>query len=110
MNRVRRFIKQYGWGYVFVLPSLITFALFTFVPVAWSFIISFQKFSLVRGGQWVEPIYANYVDAFTILNGIFKNAIGHTISYTVVTMTAIIVAICGAIMPDPLQIAAIVIG
>ena len=88
MNRVRRFIKQYGWGYVFVLPSLITFALFTFVPVVWSFIISFQKFSLVRGGQWVEPIYANYVDAFTILNGIFKTAIGNTIYYTIVTVTA----------------------
>ncbi len=88
MSRVRRFIKQYGWGYVFVLPSLITFALFTFVPVVWSFIISFQKFSLVRGGQWVEPIYANYVDAFTILNGIFKTAIGNTIYYTIVTVTA----------------------
>ncbi len=88
MNRVRRFIKQYGWGYVFVLPSLITFALFTFVPVVWSFIISFQKFSLVRGGQWVEPIYANYVDAFTMLNGIFKTAIGNTIYYTIVTVTA----------------------
>lgn len=88
MNRVRRFIKQYGWGYVFVLPSLITFALFTFVPVVWSFIISFQKFSLVRGGQWVQPIYANYVDAFTMLNGIFKTAIGNTIYYTIVTVTA----------------------
>ena len=88
MSRVRRFIKQYGWGYVFVLPSLITFALFTFVPVVWSFIISFQDFSLVRGGQWVEPIYANYVDAFTMLNGIFKTAIGNTIYYTIVTVTA----------------------
>jgi len=88
MGRIRRFFRQYGWGYAFVLPSLITFALFTFVPVVWSFIISFQDFSLVRGGRWVEPIYANYVEAFTMLNGIFGTAIGNTIYYTLITVTA----------------------
>jgi multiple sugar transport system permease protein len=103
MSRVRRFIKQYGWGYVFILPSLATFALFTFVPVVWSFIISFQRFSLVRGGRWVEPIYANYVDAFTMLNGIFTTAIGNTISYTIVTVTAnILIGLILASLIQPL--------
>ncbi len=88
MNRVRRFIRQYGWGYLFVLPSLATFAIFTFVPVAWSFIISFQQFSLVRGGRWVTPIYANYVEAFTMLNGVFTSAIRNTMYYTVITVAA----------------------
>lgn len=88
MRRVRRFVRRYGWGYAFVFPSLVTFLLFTFVPVVWSFIISFQQFSLVRGGQWVEPIYANYVKAFTMLNGIFGTAIGNTIYYTIITVTA----------------------
>ena len=103
MSRVRRFIKQYGWGYVFILPSLATFALFTFVPVVWSFIISFQQFSLVRGGRWVEPIYANYVDAFTMLNGIFTTAIGNTIYYTIVTVTAnILIGLILASLIQPL--------
>jgi multiple sugar transport system permease protein len=104
MSRVRRFIKQYGWGYAFVLPSLATFALFTFVPVVWSFIISFQQFSLVRGGRWVEPIYANYVDAFTMLNGIFTTAIGNTIYYTIVTVTAnILIGLILASLIQPLN-------
>lgn len=30
---------------------------------------------MVRGGKWVTPIYANYVEAFTLLNGIFLTAI-----------------------------------
>jgi multiple sugar transport system permease protein len=103
MSRVRRFIKQYGWGYVFILPSLATFALFTFVPVVWSFIISFQQFSLVRGGRWIEPIYANYVNAFTMLNGIFTTAIGNTIYYTIVTVTAnILIGLILASLIQPL--------
>lgn len=103
MIRVRRFIKQYGWGYVFILPSLATFALFTFVPFVWSFIISFQQFSLVRGGRWVEPIYANYVNAFTMLNGIFTTAIGNTIYYTIVTVTAnILIGLILASLIQPL--------
>jgi multiple sugar transport system permease protein len=103
MSRVRRFIKRYGWGYAFVLPSLATFALFTFVPVVWSFIISFQRFSLVRGGRWVEPIYANYVDAFTMLNGIFTTAIGNTIYYTIITVTAnILIGLILASLIQPL--------
>jgi multiple sugar transport system permease protein len=104
MSRVRRFIKRYGWGYVFILPSLVTFALFTFVPVVWSFIISFQRFSLVRGGRWVEPIYANYVSAFTMLNGIFRFAIGNTIYYTIITVTAnILIGLIIASLIQPLN-------
>ena len=104
MSRVRRFIKRYGWGYVFILPSLVTFALFTFVPVVWSFIISFQRFSLVRGGRWVEPIYANYVSAFTMLNGIFRFAIGNTIYYTLITVTAnILIGLIIASLIQPLN-------
>jgi multiple sugar transport system permease protein len=88
MTRVRTFLKKYGWSYLFILPSLATFALFTLVPVVWSFIISFQKYSLVRGGTWVTPIYANYAQAFTMLNGIFVASIRNTLLYTVFTVTA----------------------
>jgi multiple sugar transport system permease protein len=88
MTRVRTFLKKYGWSYLFILPSLATFALFTLVPVVWSFVISFQKYSLVRGGTWVTPIYANYAQAFTMLNGIFVASIRNTLLYTVFTVTA----------------------
>lgn len=90
MSRVREFIRRYGWSYFFILPSLLTFTLFTLAPVVWSFIISFQDYSLVRGGKWVTPIYANYVEAFTMLNGIFVTAIRNTILYSIFTVTAAI--------------------
>lgn len=90
MTHLRGFVREYGWGYAFVLPSLATFFVFTFIPVVWSFIISFQSYSLARGGKWVTPIWANYTQAFTMLNGIFVQAIINTIIYTIFTVTAAI--------------------
>jgi len=90
MSFLRKFIKKYGWSYLFVAPSLLTFAIFTLIPVIWSFIISFQDYSLVRGGKWMNPLFANYTRAFTMLNGVFVSAILNTLFYTVFTVTAAI--------------------
>jgi len=88
MTRIRRFIKQYGWGYLFIFPSMTTFTIFVLVPVLWSFIISFQKFSLRTGGTWIDPIFANYETAFAMTGGIFTTAIRNTLIYTVFTVTS----------------------
>jgi multiple sugar transport system permease protein len=88
MMSVRQFFRRYGWSYLFIAPSLLTFALFTLFPVIWSFIISFQDYSLVRGGTWMTPLWANYRTAFTMLNGIFITSIRNTIFYTVFTVTS----------------------
>ena len=69
MTRIRKFLKRHGWSYLFILPSMTTFTVFVLFPVVWSFVISFQKFSIARGGTFVDPIYANYVQAFTFLDG-----------------------------------------
>ncbi len=87
---IRRFFRRYGWSYAFVLPSLLTFSLFTLIPVLWSFIISFQEYSLVRGGSWQDPWYQNYADAFTRQSGVFVIAIRNTLFYTIFTVTAAI--------------------
>lgn len=83
-----RFVRRYGWSYLFVLPSMLTFGLFTLFPVLWSFVISFQRFSLARGGRWVEPWYDNYRDAFRQQGGVFFDAIVNTLIYSVFTVTA----------------------
>jgi multiple sugar transport system permease protein len=85
---LRRFVRRYGWSYAFVLPSMITFTLFVLVPVVWAFIISFQRYSLARGGTWVTPFYKNYVAAFTQLNDLFVVAIRNTLVYALFTVTA----------------------
>lgn len=99
-----RFFRQYGWSYLFVLPSMTTFVVFTLIPVVWSFIISFQKYNLRSGGRWVEPLWANYETAFTALNGIFVIAIRNTLLYTLFTVTAnIFVGLILASLIQPLS-------
>lgn len=100
---VRRFFRRHGWSYFFVLPSMITFALFVLVPVIWAFVISFQRYTLARGGTWVTPFYKNYVTAFTQFNDLFVRAIGNTLIYTLFTVTAnIVIGLALASLIQPL--------
>lgn len=85
-NKIMRFIKKYGWGYVFVLPSFLTFSIFILVPVVWSFLISFQNYQLRGESKWVG--FDNYVEAFTTQSGVFVEALKNTLYYTVFTVIA----------------------
>jgi len=85
-GKIGKFIKKYGWGYAFVLPSLLTFSIFTVIPVFWSFIISFQNFKLNGNSTWVG--LDNYFTAFTTQSGVFVEALKNTLTYTVFTVTA----------------------
>lgn len=101
-SRVGRFIRRHGWSYAFVLPSMITFTVFVVIPVIWSFIISFQDYSLARGGTWIG--LANYRSAFTTQSGVFVVAIKNTIYYTAVTVTAnILIALILSSLIQPLN-------
>ena len=104
MTAVRRFIKQYGWSYLFILPAMTTFTIFTLIPALRSFLISFQKYSLVRGGTFVNPIFANYTRAFTMIGGIFVTAIKNTLVYALFTVTtAIFLGLILASLIQPLS-------
>lgn len=104
MIKIRRFFKQYGWSYLFILPSMTTFAVFVLFPVVWSFIISFQKYSIAHGGVWMDPLYSNYIQAFTYLDGIFVIAIRNTLLYTVFTVTTnIFIGLALASLIQPLS-------
>ncbi len=100
-DRLRRFVHLYGWSYVFVLPSITTFSIFILAPVIWAFLISFQEYSLRRGGRWVG--FDNYVEAFTTQGGVFVEAMGNTLYYTAITVTAnILVGLIIASLIQPL--------
>src|SRR5450759_3079210 len=47
-----RFWRRYGAGYLFVLPSMVFFVLFMFLPLGWSFVISFQRSGLAQS-SWI---------------------------------------------------------
>lgn len=100
-SRIRRFFRQYGWSYLFVLPSMLTFTIFILIPVIWSFIISLQDYSLVKGGTWVG--LKNYRLAFTTQSGVFVTAIRNTIYYTIITVTSnILIALILSSLIQPL--------
>lgn len=80
------FFKKYGWSYLFILPSVLVFAIFTFAPAIWALLISFQHYFFRWNGQWVG--FKNYVDAFTFGDGVFVRAIENTLYYTAITVTA----------------------
>ncbi|MEO7018545.1 MAG: sugar ABC transporter permease [Ktedonobacteraceae bacterium] len=85
-NKFLRFVKKHGWSYVFILPSVLVFSIFTLIPVVWALIISFQHYNFVWDGKWVG--LQNYVHAFTYGEGVFAKSIEHTIFYSVVSVTA----------------------
>ena len=80
---------KYGWGYAFVLPSLLTFVVFVLIPVASAFVISLQDYGLSGSRGWVG--LENYRAAFTTQSGVFTIAIKNTLVYTAVTVTSNIV-------------------
>lgn len=100
-STIRQFIRKHGWSYAFILPSMITFTVFVLVPVVWAFIISFQRYSIARGGRWVTPFYKNYVDGFTQFNGLFVTAIRNTLIYTLFTVASSI--LLGLILASLIQ-------
>lgn len=81
---VFRFVRRYGWGYAFVLPSLLTFSVFTLMPMIWAILISFQNFRLNTDSTWVG--WANYQAAFTTQSGVLVQALRNTALYTLFTV------------------------
>ncbi|HEY0601889.1 MAG TPA: sugar ABC transporter permease [Herpetosiphonaceae bacterium] len=95
-------MRRYGWGYAFVLPSMLTFTIFVLVPVVWSFLISLQDYRLRGESKWVG--FDNYVEAFTTQSGVFVTALGNTLYYTLLTVTAnIFVALILSSLIQPLN-------
>jgi len=86
LSPVRRFFRRYGWGYAFILPSMIVFVIFRLAPVVYAFLISLQNYRLSGNSTWVG--FQNYFDAFTTQSGVFKEALRNTLFYTVFTVTA----------------------
>jgi len=97
-GRVRRFWDRFGAGYLFVAPSLLFFLVFIFVPLGWSFILSFQEFGF-RGSTWVG--LDNYLAL--LRDPIFRQAALNTVIYSVFTVSVwVLVAMVLATLIHPL--------
>jgi raffinose/stachyose/melibiose transport system permease protein len=71
---------------VFILPTLIAFAIAFIVPFVMGIGLSFTKFTTITNLQWVG--FDNYVKAFTINND-FLDALWFTVRFTVVSVLSV---------------------
>lgn len=70
------------WGYLFLLPVIIGFIVFTIFPVAMSFYYSLTDYDGVTSPKFIG--LQNYIDLFS--NGDFGEALWHTIYFTIGTV------------------------
>jgi multiple sugar transport system permease protein len=98
---LRRFVQRYGWSYLFIAPSMIVFLAFILIPALSSLIIAFQEVRLRGVSTWVG--FDNFREAFTTQSGVFVRAIGNTLFYTVITVTAnVVIALIISALIQPL--------
>ncbi len=71
---------------IFVLPTLLAFAVFFVVPFLMGFALSFTKFKVITDVTFVG--FKNYIKAFTLDNSFF-HALGFTSLFTVVSMLTV---------------------
>src|SRR5712692_4734406 len=67
-------------GYLFILPSMIGFAIFVLLPIALSLILSFHSWDLITPAVFVGT--ANYLELFTrdpVFGAVLKNTLWYTV-------------------------------
>jgi multiple sugar transport system permease protein len=98
-QRVARFWDRYGWSYLFILPTVAFFVLFTLLPVLQAFALALQDATIV-GGTFVG--LQNFLTLAQ--DPVFIKAIVNTVIYTIIVVTAQIslaLFIAGLMQPLP---------
>ena len=84
----KRKIRNNMTGYAFILPNLIGYTVFVFIPVIFSFVLSVMSWDgSQRPMQFVG--LANFADIFG--DKIFRGTLVHTVSYALMTVVPTLV-------------------
>ena len=83
-KQMQKMLKKYFP--VFVLPTLIAFAIAFVVPFVMGVSLSFAKFTVITKLNWVG--FDNYIKLFTI-NDDFTNALWFTVKFTIVSVITV---------------------
>ncbi len=89
-------LRRNAVGYLFLLPALLAFATFSWYPIVRGFIISFQKYDLVKGAEWVGWSNFEFVFNDPLMPIAWRNTLQFTmlallIGYLMPVMLAILV-------------------
>lgn len=83
------------WGYFFILPTIISLALFYFGPMLFSFVISFTHWDVVKAPTWA--MFDNYSKVFH--DELTMKSLGVTLYYTLLAVPAMtVVALLSAVL------------
>jgi multiple sugar transport system permease protein len=97
-GRLADFWRRNGAGYLFVGPSVVFFTVFIFIPLGWSFLLSFQRFGF-RESEWIG--LDNYIAVLG--NPVFQQSAFNTVVYSVFTVAVwVLVALVLATLIHPL--------
>lgn len=80
MSKLRK--RENIWGYLFILPNFIGFALFTIVPVITAFVLSLTNYDIISQFEFVG--IKNYLNLFADRR--FLQALQNTIYFSVLTV------------------------
>lgn len=80
---LRRFIKNNGYGYLFLSPWLLGFLIFTFYPLIHSFYLSFTNYAMKADTKFVG--FQNYILLFRD-DTLFKKSIQVTVQYVLISV------------------------
>jgi len=89
-----RTLRHAVTGYAFLLPGIAGFALFTFLPILFSFIISFFDWNLFSSAVFVDT--ANYRTIFTSGGSEFWRYTANSLRFLVIVPFQMIVALAAA--------------
>ncbi|WP_204343792.1 carbohydrate ABC transporter permease [Paenibacillus elgii] len=78
---VKQFIRDYGWSYLFILVPVLLFLVFTLYPVISAFLMSFQKYTVMKT-DWVG--LDNY--KFMFQDEVFWKSMKNTVIFTIGTV------------------------
>lgn len=87
--------KPYGWvPYMFIMPHLIFFALFSAYPFVSGLVISFHNYDILRPDATRFVGLDNYVSLFTpgtVSYPVFWNALGNTVEFVLMSVPALVI-------------------
>lgn len=80
-EKIKQFLRDYGWSYIFIALPVIIFLSFTLYPLIKAFMMSFQEYQ-VMGSRWVG--IENY--SYIFRRKLFWKALYTTLVYTLGTV------------------------
>ncbi len=100
----RRKLRPGSWqGYLFILPNLLGFAIFTLLPLAFAFAISFARWDVISGLDGIDWIgFGNFTELFRDANfwGSTRNTlvyVGFSVPLTTIAGLGVAMALNGPI-------------